>query len=902
MVTTGAQRQTAHTGSLHHQPTLSRRNETVVVFVPNSMEKPTLAAPIGATWKRGRGIEIGVLAGILVYFVIYLGSEPIRGFALLRLLVPDDLLLEWSGNDTSRIGLLDRVPILFEVAALQGLALIAGRRLLIGIGADRGLDRLEQAVFSLGIGLNVWSLYTLTVGLLGQLQQPLFFWIPAVGLTALAAWDGYTWWRTGVASGASSQPMPTDSVWRRPARLERSNLPARPSRANRHPTRHENPSTSRSTIRQEEGQVRSSRRSGTGQEATFAEQLARPTWPRWLGRLLILLCIPFCLLLIFEGMLPPWHFDAREYHLQVPKEWYQAGTATFMPHNVYGNMPLGAEMQVILGIVFWPGSDAWWWGALAGKTSIAAMAIWTAVALFAAGRRFFGPWVGQIAAFAYITTPWVIHVSVSGLIDGVAALYSLLTCYALGLWCGSTAIEQGRADQTSSAAKIDDPPAHPQSSLNSPTPTTRPGVRLADSPASIASESNDASAAGSRVVAYASSELDSGSGVVGQDRRVGPESGRASGTLILAGFLAGSAVSCKYPAVLFLVIPALVFVTLQSRKNFRWQAITLFLLAVLAGCGLWFGKNAVLTANPTYPLLYDLFGGTSLTAEKAQQWSQAHQTPRSGSGWALTGTDFFKSMRLLTLESDFLSPLIWPLALLGCAAAYRDRRVALLIGLILFTILCWWTLTHRVDRFLLPILPQACLLVGIGVHFSNSRLWRASIIGFLLLACLINGLLAASRFSADNRMLVRLSDLRTDLSHASDRGWTRVHPIIRYLNEHVRPGDRVLLVGEAQVFDLEVPAIYNTCFDDCVFEQRFRNRSLEARRAALKAERITYIFVNWRELDRYREPGNYGYSDYVTRARVRDELVRQQGLLRRVELDIDPENSELFEVVEQQGS
>lgn len=861
------------------------------------MEKPTLASRLQATGKRRRGIEISVLAGILIYLVIYLGSEPIRGFALLRLLVPDDLLREWIGNDASRIGLLDRVPVLLEVAALHSLAFIAGRRLLIGIGANRGLDRLEQFVFSLGIGLNVWSLYTLTVGLLGQLQQPLFFWIPAIGLSILAAWDGSVWWRTAWIARVRSHAMAADSIARQPASPERSNLSSRPSRATRYPTRHENLDTARSPIRGEEGPRKSSRRASAGPAMRMTDDRATPAWPRWFRRLLILLCIPFGILLIFEGMLPPWHFDAREYHLQVPKEWYQAGAVTFMPHNVYGNMPLGAEMQVILGIVFWPGSDAWWWGALVGKTSIALMAIWTAVGLFAAGRRYVGPGVGQIAAFAYLTTPWVIHVSVSGLIDGVSAFYSFLTCYALGLWCSSTAAEQGRADRTGSAEEIDGPPSIPSTSGSSPTLTTHPAIRLTDSPTSAIGESNDAPLAGSGKVAHDNSGRAPGSGVVGQERPVGTERGRATGTLILAGFLAGSAVSCKYPAVLFLVIPALAFVTIQSRKHVCWKAIIVFLLAVLAGCGLWFGKNAVLTGNPTYPLMYDLFGGKSLTAEKAQQWSRAHQTPRSGADWALSGSDFLNSIRLLTLESDFLSPLLWPLALLGCTAAYRDRRVALLMGLILFTLVCWWTLTHRVDRFLLPILPQASLLVGIGAQFSNSRLWRASLITFLLIACLINGLLAASRFSADNRMLVRLRDLRTDLPHPSDRGWTRVHPIIRYLNEHVRPGDRVLMVGEAQVFDLEVPAIYNTCFDDCVLEQRFRDRSLEARRAALKAERITYIFVNWRELDRYREPGNYGYSDYVTRARVRDELVRQQGLLRRVELDMDPENSELFEVI-----
>ena len=42
-------------------------------------------------------------------------------------------------------------------------------------------------------------------------------------------------------------------------------------------------------------------------------------------------------------MLPPVDFDVREYHLQAPKEFFQPGRISFLPHNVYANMPLGAE-------------------------------------------------------------------------------------------------------------------------------------------------------------------------------------------------------------------------------------------------------------------------------------------------------------------------------------------------------------------------------------------------------------------------------------------------------------------------------------------------------------------------------------------------------------------------------
>ena len=107
----------------------------------------------------------------------------------------------------------------------------------------------------------------------------------------------------------------------------------------------------------------------------------------------------------------------------------------------------------------------------------------------------------------------------------------------------------------------------------------------------------------------------------------------------------------------------------------------------------------------------------------------------------------------------------------------------------------------------------------------------------------------------------------------------------------------VLLVGDAQPFDLEVPARYNTCFDENLFQRLLQGQTREQRWAALRGERISHVYVDWNEIDRYRQPGNYGFTDYVTRRLVRDELVAQQGLLRPVPLPLNPQAGELFEVV-----
>ena len=128
---------------------------------------------------------------------------------------------------------------------------------------------------------------------------------------------------------------------------------------------------------------------------------------------------------------------------------------------------------------------------------------------------------------------------------------------------------------------------------------------------------------------------------------------------------------------------------------------------------------------------------------------------------------------------------------------------------------------------------------------------------------------------------------------------SRVHPIHRYLNDKAAAGDRVLLVGDAQPFDLESSALYNTCFDECLFEGLIKDRTAAERRAALRRLQITFVLVSWREIDRYRSPGNYGFTDYVTKKLVREELVRDQRILRPIPLNVDPEQAELFAVVRQ---
>ena len=58
----------------------------------------------------------------------------------------------------------------------------------------------------------------------------------------------------------------------------------------------------------------------------------------------IVLIAPFLIIMLLGAMLPAIDFDVLEYHLQGPKEYFQAGRIAFLPHNVYTSMPFGVEM------------------------------------------------------------------------------------------------------------------------------------------------------------------------------------------------------------------------------------------------------------------------------------------------------------------------------------------------------------------------------------------------------------------------------------------------------------------------------------------------------------------------------------------------------------------------------
>jgi hypothetical protein len=529
----------------------------------------------------------------------------------------------------------------------------------------------------------------------------------------------------------------------------------------------------------------------------------------------------FLMAMLLGSLLPPTDFDVKAYHLTGPKEYFLNGRITFLEHNVYTNFPFLTEMQCLLGMVL---RQDWYRGALAGQAVLMGFAPLAAMALFCAGRRWFGETVGWLAAVIYLSTPWTYRLAVIAYVEGALSCYLFLTLFAVLL-----AVESLRREGHGSASN-----------------------RL----------------------------------------------------FLLAGLFAGSAMACKYPGLVSVVIPlglvSLLAVRVKDHGHrpsalfsrlARLRGALVFLIGTALAVGPWLLKNLVTTGNPVYPLAYGLFGGRDWDAASHAKWNAGH----SPTTYAIS--DLAEKFIDVTAKADWLSPLLFglsPLALLAVNRGALLNQHSRLSPLAPRPLLCWlwlyvaylfaqwWLLTHRIDRFWVPLIPVVALLAAVGCVWSPSKLWQRACGVFVVLSVLFNLGFITTPLCGFNAYLSDLDQAREGAENTAEG--------IRYLNQLVgkQPlSETVLCVGEAQVFDARMPVIYHTVFDQPILRDWLAKRPAEdcpdrdwplrpisEVREKFELAGVTLVLVNWQEVLRYRR--TYGYSDFVTPKRFR--WLREQGL------------------------
>ena len=529
----------------------------------------------------------------------------------------------------------------------------------------------------------------------------------------------------------------------------------------------------------------------------------------WSWRLFFAVLAPFVAASLLGAMSPQIDFDVVEYHLGGPKEWFQLGRITRLPHNVYTNFPFLSEMLILTGMVLY---GDWQWGALAGQAAIAGFIPLTALGLFAAGERWFSERSGQIAALIYLTSPWTYRISIIAYAEGSLSCYLLAALYAALMF-----------RQTCRASRTDEPPTMTWAFLTG----AMSGSAMACKYTGLISV----------IIPIGMIMLWSTAGdlLAHRYRRLAiPILFFALGVMLTVGpWLVKNLINTGNP-VYPLAVRVFGGIDRDEELDAKWRnghAARHYkdLAERLADLPV---KLADVSANNDWhsPLMFGLAPLSFILFRRRQNPKQLLQATALAVAWLYVLWQF-ATWWLLTHHIDrFYVPMFSVVALLGGAGAG--------------------------------------ILVDLSEHAADSGSLRVSrwSLGVILLASILYNadvMLHVGGFNAGRLDLKAARDIVTP----GRIRWLNEE----FESGHLPANTKVLCVGEAQMFHARYPYLYNTVFDHSLFEQLCARpnsenselRSEEEIRAGIRRLGITHIDVNWAEIERYRAPGSYGYTAFV---------------------------------------
>lgn len=732
-----------------------------------------------------------------VWAVLLLGQPIALGWSRWMLFFnPTDLVSGWIDGPVGAVFFGQRLSVVAVAAVVMTPAYAAGRWLVGGYSAVSRLCPAERFAAAAAGGLGIQSTVLLGCGLAGILNSAWMWAIWPVGVMVIAVVL-----RRLIVGGDS---IPAGGI----AVASKSDAAA---------------STGRDSA------------SGETQSGSLA--LLLPTG----------LFVVFATLLILRSIVPPSEFDVREYHLQAPKEWWAAGKIDFMPHNIYANMPMAAEIHTVAAMKVWrifaDNRDAWWWGMLSGKVVIASFLVWMAI-LVGGVVRCVVEWSpignGESDGDGNGDTRWlvawtrVIAIGFPALFEGasVGFVEPAMACFAAwGMMLATVSV----AGATAGANGVSD-------------------------------------AAG--------------------------RSGAAIRLAAAIGLAIGFAMACKYPAVLS-VAPVMVIYGLWVWGRFAGyplsdlvgrRVLVVAIMMALAGGSSWYIKNAMIAGNPVYPLLGQWLGGKTLSPEKVAQWNAGHAVP----GYQISQLVASFGDTLWRWRSQGWA--LVPLAITAVVASRRRDNVSVGVICLAVVFVLWWGLTHRVERFLVPVLPVAIVMAALGIETLRRTAGRGIATTMVVPLVLMNLYFVASPAVGDSRIAVDLNYLRDDDLSASSISRLGGHVI--WANRTLGPDDRLLVVGDAEVLDFEVSIAYATAFDQSPLmgllatEGSPGRDDLAALGDELRRSGFTHVVVHWGEIIRLRQ--TYGFDPRITPQLFSD--LADAEVLIPLETGLDPSLVQAFAV------
>lgn len=309
-----------------------------------------------------------------------------------------------------------------------------------------------------------------------------------------------------------------------------------------------------------------------------------------------------------------------------------------------------------------------------------------------------------------------------------------------------------------------------------------------------------------------------------------------SGSLPLLALAAGGALAVKYTAVLG-VLPLFVVLGLQAlagtdQRGRRLGALLLAGLAALAIVAPWWLRNLLEGLHPLFP-----FAG----------WQDAGTFPfqfpdKYGMGHDLLATLLLPWNITMHAEHDSMvflgriSPAFLALAPVAFVAAWRDRRVRLLLAVTVLG-LGMWTAGTQWLRYLVPLLPVAALALAAGL--SRLPRWAAAAVALCWLLGLPANLRPVLSVARDQAPVALGLEPASALLDARVTAW----PAIRWINEHSPADAHVALLFSWQAALLERPWVLGSV-EDHVPTRHFLALHGDGALDALRAEGVTHVLTS----------------------------------------------------------
>jgi len=553
----------------------------------------------------------------------------------------------------------------------------------------------------------------------------------------------------------------------------------------------------------------------------LAKELAR-NWPRQEdGGFSVAVGAFLAIWVLFHLLLlwaPPLDYDTLEYHLAGPAQYLRAGRISFLFENVLANMPQAGEMLYLLAMVLAAGHKL---RALPGAHLLS-----------------FAAWLLSIALVYVITARLTRPRSPSGseLQEEKATPAPMLAAliYAL-IPLGSQLLADFFVEHFQALFHL-------------------------------------------AALLAACIFLD--------ERRAGVRSRTA--WLLVCGCFAGLACATKYPAIIFTLLPLAfylgLFCALSGAPAEGLHAAALVAASAATVLSPWLARNIAAAGDPLYPLGPEVNQHLAGGRAKLTPLDFFKQAIRPYSGLRQTLKQLLPS---LSPREDWTAwardtqtgPQLLCFVLPGVLALKREA--ALLVAAVFATDgLLWLFCTHRLIRFLYPLLAPMAILAGLGL----ARLWLLAPLRKAALALLAAAVLTLCPLTLFSVWLYSRPEF-VEGAEAPEEAARKQYCMLgnpawfegwRALNA-LPPGSKALLLGEAQTYYLDKTPVYSV-FARSPLQDALAQPSVRASAQYLAALGVTHLYINYAEWFRLDWPyavrvgKNGGWEHAVLEASLKEKL------------------------------